>query len=281
VKVYAYLIVLIIATISGGGIFGFILGVAFIIFWEVTGSMGKPRKKSQYSDEQYHQESYGEAPKATIQKLEPCIDILCFYALKHEKHWTTEKVKFVKNSFIHLCDTTADQDYLRERIKSKNRAPLATNVNSWLKMEPSTDDLEIIYTKICLLIVNTCFDSNQVQRDCLSFGTSLSLNYEYCEKEVLRLLKEREEYFNQEKDNYQDNQYSYQDTHTPELENAASILGIPSNSTRDQIQKAYRIKIKDFHPDRNVNVTDAVKLMLEEQAYLINNARDVMLKYLT
>ena len=28
-------------------------------------------------------------------------------------------------------------------------------------------------------------------------------------------------------------------------------------------------------------VTDAVKAMLEEQAHLINNARDVMLKYLT
>ena len=38
---------------------------------------------------------------------------------------------------------------------------------------------------------------------------------------------------------------------------------------------------KDFHPDRNINVTDAVKAMLEEQAHLINNARDVMLKYLT
>ena len=77
-KVYAYLIILIIATISGGGLIGFISGVAFIVFWEVTGSMGKPRRESQTLDEQYHQESYGEEPKTTIQKLEPCIDILCF-----------------------------------------------------------------------------------------------------------------------------------------------------------------------------------------------------------
>ena len=105
-KVYAYLIILIIATISGGGLIGFISGVAFIVFWEVTGSMGKPRRESQTLDEQYHQESYGEEPKTTIQKLEPCIDILCFYALKHEKHWTTEKVKFIKlknKGKLYLC----------------------------------------------------------------------------------------------------------------------------------------------------------------------------------
>ena len=283
-KVYAYLIILIIATISGGGLIGFISGVAFIVFWEVTGSMGKPRKESQASDEQYHQESYGEAPKTTIQKLEPCIDILCFYALKHEKHWTAEKVKFIKNLFTPFCKTTEDQAYLREKIKSKSRKPLEANINAWLEMKPTNDDIEIIYTKICLLTINTCLDMEQVQRDCLSVGTSLGLRYEYCENELFRLIKAREEYFNQEEeeqDNYQDDQDSFQDTYTSELEKAAGILGIPPNSTRDQIQKAYRIKIKDFHPDRNINVTDAVKAMLEEQAHLINNARDVMLKYLT
>ena len=185
--------------------------------------------------------------------------------------------------FTPFCKTTEDQAYLREKIKSKSRKPLEANINAWLEMKPTNDDIEIIYTKICLLTINTCFDMEQVQRDCLSIGTSLGLRYEYCENELFRLIKAREEYFNQEEeqDKYQDNQDSFQDTHTSELEKAAGILGIPPNSTRDQIQKAYRIKIKDFHPDRNINVTDAVKAMLEEQAHLINNARDVMLKYLT
>ena len=183
-KVYAYLIILIVATISGGGLIGFISGVAFIVFWEVTGSMGKPRRESQTLDEQYHQESYGEEPKTTIQKLEPCIDILCFYALKHEKHWTTEKVKFIKNLFTPFCKTTEDQAYLREKIKSKSRKPLEANINTWLEMKPTNDDIEIIYTKICLLTINTCLDMEQVQRDCLSVGTSLGLRYEYCENRL-------------------------------------------------------------------------------------------------
>ena len=45
----------------------------------------------------------------------------------------------------------------------------------------------------------------------------------------------------------------------------------------EDIQKAYRLKIKDFHPDRNINVTPAVKEMLQEQARLINEARDILL----
>ena len=287
-KVCVYLIILIIATISSDDGFGFFLGVAFIIFWEVTGSMGQPRKESKSSDAQYQQESYREASKTDIQKLEPCIDILCFYALKHETHWTTEKVKFIKDLFTLFCKTNEDQVYLREKIKSKSRKPLEANINAWLEMQPTNDDIEVIYTKICLLTINTCFDMEQVQRDCLSAGTSLGLRYEYCENELFRLIKAREEYFNQEQENeeseqynYQDNQDSFHDTFTSELEKAANILGIPSNSTRDQIQKAYRIKIKEFHPDRNINVTDAVKTMLEEQSHLINNAREVMLENLT
>ena len=46
-------------------------------------------------------------------------------------------------------------------------------------MKPTNDDIEIIYTKICLLTINTCLDMEQVQRDCLSVGTSLGLRYEY------------------------------------------------------------------------------------------------------
>jgi hypothetical protein len=46
-------------------------------------------------------------------------------------------------------------------------------------------------------------------------------------------------------------------------------------------KKLIELRLKTLHPDLNINVTDAVKAMLEEQAHLINNARDVMLKYLT
>ena len=52
---------------------------------------------------------------------------------------------------------------------------------------------------------------------------------------------------------------------------------ISINASIEEIQKAYRLKIKDFHPDRNVNVTPAVKTMLEEQAQLLNAARDILI----
>ncbi|MBR6081056.1 MAG: J domain-containing protein [Treponema sp.] len=37
---------------------------------------------------------------------------------------------------------------------------------------------------------------------------------------------------------------------TPEVENAYRILDIPTSSTADEIKKAYKEKIKNFHPDR-------------------------------
>ena len=55
------------------------------------------------------------------------------------------------------------------------------------------------------------------------------------------------------------------------------IYGIEKGDN-DEIKKAHHIKIRDFHSDRNVGVTDAVREILEQKAAEINHARDVLLK---
>ena len=50
------------------------------------------------------------------------------------------------------------------------------------------------------------------------------------------------------------------------------------HATIDEINRAYRLKMKEFHPDRNVNVTDAVREMIHQEAIKINAARDYLLK---
>ena len=59
---------------------------------------------------------------------------------------------------------------------------------------------------------------------------------------------------------------------------AAKVLGVSVHASNDEIKKAHRIKIRDFHSDRNVGVTDAVREILEQKAAEINHARDVLLK---
>lgn len=63
-----------------------------------------------------------------------------------------------------------------------------------------------------------------------------------------------------------------------QLAESAKILGVSVHATIDEINRAYRLKMKAFHPDRNVNVTDAVREMIHQEAIKINAARDYLLK---
>ena len=63
-----------------------------------------------------------------------------------------------------------------------------------------------------------------------------------------------------------------------QLAESAKILGVSVHATIDEINRAYRLKMKEFHPDRNVNVTDAVREMSHQEAIKINAARDYLLK---
>ena len=251
--------ILVGCTIIGGPI-GFIIGIA------IVGYMIYSREKknnievqnSNQSNQQYSQNL------SLIQQLTPCIDIVCYFALKYEGEWTTEKVQYVKSCFDDCCETKADELYFRERLKKQNRPSLNISTQQWLELNPNQESREIIFDIISQLLVNTCQRIENIRHDAMSFGTSIGLSYPSCHQKLEILLNR---YFQQETN-----------THQSELEKASELLGVRLNATEHEIQKAYRIKMKDFHPDRNVNVTPAVQRMLEEQTHLLNDARDLMLK---
>lgn len=114
----------------------------------------------------------------------------------------------------------------------------------------------------------------------IKVGTSLGINYDFCYENISQYLEKIgfDNQFNQEHESSQ--QETQNHTCKDELETAAIILGININAGINEIKNAYRMKIKDFHPDRNVNVTPAVKKYLEEQSMLINNAKETLLSSL-
>lgn len=56
----------------------------------------------------------------------------------------------------------------------------------------------------------------------------------------------------------------------------AAILGVSKNATKAEIKKAYRVKIKEFHPDRHVNAPPEMKERLNEEAQKINKAYEYL-----
>ncbi|MBJ9579590.1 Dna-J like membrane chaperone protein [Acinetobacter baumannii] len=206
--------------------------------------------------------------KSLIEQIYPCIDIVCHYALLHEPTWNPDKVNFVKNIFIEACENDNEIVLLRERIKLTNRPTISQSIRDFLALQPNEPRKAEIYINVMILIFNTCRNTEVFKTEALQFGSNIGLERNYCIEELENFLKH----------------VSEQEKETPvveelnERELAAKVLGISVHASIDEIKKAHRIKIRDFHSDRNVGVTDAVREILEQKAAEINHARDVLLK---
>lgn len=206
--------------------------------------------------------------KSLIEQIYPCIDIVCHYALLHELTWNPDKVNFVKNIFIEACENDNEIVLLRERIKLSSRPTISQSIRDFLALQPNEPRKAEIYINVMILIFNTCRNKEVFKTEVLQFGSNIGLGRNYCIEELENFIKHASE----------------QEKETPvveelnEREIAAKVLGISVHASNDEIKKAHRIKIRDFHSDRNVGVTDAVREILEQKAAEINHARDVLLK---
>ena len=258
--------IIVFGTIIGGPI-GFFIAVGIVIWMQVEKEktlQGSPENTQQEQQKNYQQT---ETTKSEIELLTPCISILRYFALKYEPEWTSEKVRYIKNLFVDICKTSADEIYLRNQLKSTRTPFLSEAISSWLKLNPSQDDRQIIFNAVVILLVNTSNHVDLIEKESLDFGAAIGLDYRYCQNFLSDILSEQQENQTQSSSGQSESI----------LEQAAKCLGIPVHASIEDIQKAYRLKIKDLHPDRNINVTPAVKEMLQEQARLINEARDILL----
>ncbi|KQQ71988.1 hypothetical protein [Acinetobacter sp. Leaf130] len=206
--------------------------------------------------------------KSLIEQIYPYIDIVCHYALLHESTWSPDKVNFVKNIFIEACENDNEIVLLRERIKLTNRPTISLSIRDFLALQPNEPRKAEIYINVMILIFNTCRNTEVFKTEVLQFGSNIDLARNYCIEELENFLKHASE---QEKETPVVEEFN-------ERELAAKVLGVSIHASNDEIKKAHRIKIRDFHSDRNVGVTDAVREILEQKAAEINHARDVLLK---
>lgn len=91
---------------------------------------------------------------------------------------------------------------------------------------------------------------------------------------------------NKQNNGYQDNadhesnnsSYNNKNSNNAAYEWACSVLGLePDNVTPESVQKAYRSKIKEYHPDKHQNLPESIQQLLHEKTQEVNEARDVLL----
>lgn len=70
---------------------------------------------------------------------------------------------------------------------------------------------------------------------------------------------------------------SYQKS-SSNLDKAYILLEINKFATKSELMTAYRKKMMQYHPDRNPNVTEEVRNLLNQKTHEINEARDLIME---
>ena len=70
---------------------------------------------------------------------------------------------------------------------------------------------------------------------------------------------------------------SYQKS-SSNLDKAYILLEINKFATKSKLMTAYRKKMMQYHPDRNPNVTEEVRNLLNQKTHEINEARDLIME---
>jgi uncharacterized membrane protein YraQ (UPF0718 family) len=162
---------IVIATVVGtliggpvGGVIGFCIGF-------VLHNMGGNQKTEsetvspQMQDKPYtsrQSQRTSSHSNITIQSLVPIIQLVCFFCLKKDGQWTTDKVQYVKKTFEQACETQDDLELLQTLMKSKDQNDDAV-VQQFIKMRPD-DDLKQRVFMHCSIALNYTTTPNKITK---------------------------------------------------------------------------------------------------------------------
>lgn len=235
-------------------------------------STNEPNQKS--SPNSNHEVPLFNYQVSEMELLTPCIDILCHYALRYESTWTPDKVKFIKGEFIQFAKKQEDIIYLKDRMKLRERPSLSESIGKFLSQNPNDNLKEQLTNNIGSLLVGTCNNWHLIECDLREFSQKVNINQEFYFELIDHYRRIHYEQ-NAKNNNFRQNNDEL------ELEKSAALLGVSIHANEAEIKHAWSLKMKAFHPDRNVKVTPEVREILKEKTQEINAARDFLLKNLS
>lgn len=185
-----------------------------------------------------------------------------------------EQMAETKAVIMILCRMMKADGVSEQRIKDKARY-----IASFLGL-PATE-LVIIFDT---LFPNTQHQSNhsQQQRERSNQDSRNSNNNDQSNRNQNNSNQNQ----NKQNNGYQGNAYQEnngnnysKNSSNATYEWACSVLGLePDNVTPESVQKAYRSKIKEYHPDKHQNLPESIQQLLHEKTQEVNEARDVLIK---
>lgn len=184
--------------------------------------------------------------------------------------WVTE----ARSVIIILCRMLYGDGVSEQRVKEK-----ATYMASFLGLQ--SYELPVIYEKV--------FPKQQQQSNSSQQEHSQQSNQQQSSSNQNNSNQQQNNQNNDSKDktksdqsqnqNNQSHSNNGQASNSAAYEWACSVLGLePHDITPERVQKAYRSKIKEYHPDKHQNLPEAIQQLLHEKTQEVNEARDLLMR---
>ncbi len=282
-----------------GGIVGFFLGV-FIKGSSNNRLEGGRQPRQNYAndqpyDQQTHQQHsdytqhHASESDVTIESLVPIIQLISYFCLKKDNHWTSEKVRFVKEIFEDACETQADFQLLQQLMKSKPNNEYEL-VQQFIGMQPDYELRHNVFLHCGIALLFDEYSNPAIDSILSQLGQQLHLEQRDYREAINRWKNEsnQQQYSHHHSQDSADkgsagkgstgqgssNQHASSQS---QLAWAQGILGLDHRATEAEVKKAFRQKMAQYHPDKNQNVTEAVQQLLNEKTVEVQKARDIIM----
>lgn len=271
------------------------MGLLFVIFvvFCIFGFIEALTKNSAPNQEQQQAEPVTD--KTKFESLFPFIDVYTYYALEDGRSWTPEKVQLIKQILKDYLTTDWNRSLLKERLKLKQNRLLTVLMRDLkTSIDGNLKDTENIVLFICKLLTMDNLSEPVITQKVASLGRYLGLEEAAIQNILNQVLQphrshsqhEREQSSSQQQSSseqqYNDNNEQYHSHSNLTIEWACSVLGLsPDDITPEKVQKAYRAKIKEYHPDKHQNLPESIQQLLHEKTQEVNEAKDIMRNWIS
>jgi hypothetical protein len=214
------------------------------------------------------------------------VDILAHFALLKKQGWSSEQVQYIKESFASAELNTEQMARIRDRIKSRNRPSLEESIPAYLQQINHNEEARMLITyQVCGMLHVSGYSPTTLENHTERFGKQMRLDQHIIDNIIERCSDEfedpEEEYDHSEYEDFSQNGQGHQQSQNHDtIAWACEILHIEQhNITQERVQQAYRVKIKEYHPDKFQSLPDAIKQLLNEKAQELNKAKEVLSQY--
>jgi hypothetical protein len=230
------------------------------------------KEQSYTSQRPLHHQKNSSAKVDDFDNILPIIDILLHFAFMPD-HDDEENAEYLMSTIGQFAQSNDHKLRMKSRIHLYPRPTLENSVRYFMSLNPDEELKTLLIVSVFGILLLNAFPRSDVTH----YMSNISREIGLTQQQVNYAIKDA---FTDDAFDVFGNQKHQSNSHNEQFQWACMILEIEINQiSRDRITQAYRLKMKDYHPDKYQSLPEPIMQMLHEKAQELNQARDILMAH--